>query len=41
MIFHPRSVCAKFGIDRGTGSGDKSRAKSVIFDANALTLFIL
>ena len=29
VICHPRSVCAKFGIDRGNGSGDKSRAKSV------------
>ena len=29
VICHPRSVCAKFGIDRGNGSEDKSRAKSV------------
>ena len=28
-ICHPRSVCAKFGIDRGNGCGDKGRAKSV------------
>ena len=29
VICHPRSVCAKFGIDRGNGSGDKSWGKSV------------
>ena len=29
VICHPTSMCAKFGIDRGNGSGDKSRAKSV------------
>ena len=29
MIWHPRSVCVKFGSDRVNGSGDKGRAKSV------------
>ena len=29
VICHPRSVCAKFGMDRGNGAGDKSRGKSV------------
>ena len=29
VICHPRSVCAKFGIDRANGGGDKSRGKSV------------
>ena len=27
VISLPWSVCAKFGIDRGNGCGDKSRAK--------------
>ena len=29
VICHLTSVCAEFGIERGNGSGDKSRAKSV------------
>ena len=29
LIWHRRSVCAKFGIDRGNGSRDKSRDKSL------------
>jgi hypothetical protein len=29
VVCQPRSVCAKFGMDRGNGGGDKSRAKSV------------
>ena len=30
MIWHPRSVCAKFTMDRSNGCGDKGRAKSVM-----------
>ena len=30
VVWHVRSVCAKFGMDRGSGSGDKRRAKSVM-----------
>ena len=29
VICQPRSVCAKFGMDRGNGARDKSRGKSV------------
>ena len=29
MIWQPRSVCTKFGMDRDNGCGDMGRAKSV------------
>ena len=29
VIWYPRSVCAKFGINRGNGSAVHSKAKSV------------
>ena len=32
VIWHPRNVCAKFGIDRGNGSRDKGRQKCDVMD---------